>query len=248
MFFIRLLHIDTVLNATSILAQVSNTADANFSRDSFSIITFNPSPRFFATLQMSQPFFSHYSVDRNLCLRMFIPSFRGAMLEGRFFPSMTMHFQGNAALMILRFESPSYETYLKRQLTLSSSQVQDLGLVDQEKFFSIHSTDFRRIIRELAIYFHRPIHATLTDSQVRFYIADREIVLTKEGGHCVIEGYQGRFEAQFQVSLRPMLFFINLSYQSERIWFSKTTNSRSTVICVPAFAFYAQYVIYFPQV
>lgn len=66
-------------------------------------------------------------------------------------------------------------------------------------------------------------------------------------GQCVIVGYEGEAETKFNIYLRPMLFFLNLSHQSDRVWFFKTTDSRSTVICVPAFGLYAQYMIYYPE-
>lgn len=54
------------------------------------------------------------------------------------------------------FLHADYEPQLQREVMLSSSVDEDVGKLDEENFFLISAYDFRRIIRELAIYYHHP--------------------------------------------------------------------------------------------
>lgn len=111
MLFLRLEHIDLLLNATSILTQSSNNADLRISPSKLSIITFNNSHRFFATFQILPESFVDYFVDRNHGFMMFIHSFRNAMLEGRIYPFMRIRLKENTSRIVLTFETPSLWFY-----------------------------------------------------------------------------------------------------------------------------------------
>ena len=68
----------------------------------------------------------------------------------------------------------------------------------------------------------------------------------EQSGNCRIVGYEGEDETELHITFRPMMFFLNFTYKANRVWFYKTTNSQS-VISVPAFGMYGQYVVYFPK-
>lgn len=68
-----------------------------------------------------------------------------------------------------------------------------------------------------------------------------------QSGLCKTVGFDEEIETQLRVIFRPMLFFLNLTYKSNRVWFYKTVNSHS-ILSVPAFGVFAQYVIHFPEI
>ncbi|XP_023548334.1 uncharacterized protein LOC111807002 [Cucurbita pepo subsp. pepo] len=245
MFLVRLHHFDPLMEATSILAQISHEADLKFSSSKFSLITSYPSLRFVATFQISHRFFANYFVDRNHSSRVSLQSFYNAMYAGIVFSSMTIHFPETTSRMVLQFESSNHtRMQMHRVLKLSPSQEEELGQIQHDRFFSIISQDFRDIVTGLPSFPNDSIFVSLTSSQVKFCCASEERILTKEGGRCVIVGYEGQAEIVFQINLNPKWFFFNLSYGAYRIWFYKTIDSRC-VIFIPAFGLNAQYVIYF---
>lgn len=66
-----------------------------------------------------------------------------------------------------------------------------------------------------------------------------------QDGRCEIVGHEGEFQIQFQIRLNPKDFILNLTKDTQRIFFSKT-NSHA-VMTVPTFDSFAQYMLYFPQ-
>ncbi|KAL0556876.1 hypothetical protein IC582_005393 [Cucumis melo] len=246
MFLVRLKDFDPLFDATSRLAQIAREADIKFTPLFFSIIASNRSPRFVAYLQMTHHCFINYKVDNDHTSRISLESFHDALLDGGASPSMTIHLLANIKQLILRFESSSHAPKVHHELSLTPSQEEDLGEVDYAKFFSIDSKDLRRVIRNLPIFHGDSICVTATGSQVKFSIASKEIVLTKENEECMIVGYEGEEETKFRINLNPMLFFLNFTHDALRIWFYKTTTSHGAMV-VPAFGFFAQYVILFPN-
>uniref|UniRef100_A0A9I9E8C4 Uncharacterized protein n=1 Tax=Cucumis melo TaxID=3656 RepID=A0A9I9E8C4_CUCME len=181
MFLVRLKDFDPLFDATSRLAQIAREADIKFTPLFFSIIASNRSPRFVAYLQMTHHCFINYKVDNDHTSRISLESFHDALLDGGASPSMTIHLLANIKQLILRFESSSHAPKVHHELSLTPSQEEDLGEVDYAKFFSIDSKDLRRVIRNLPIFHGDSICVTATGSQVKFSIASKEIVLTKEG-------------------------------------------------------------------
>ncbi|KAG7013721.1 hypothetical protein SDJN02_23888, partial [Cucurbita argyrosperma subsp. argyrosperma] len=150
MFLVRLHHFDPLMEATSILAQISNEADLKFSSSKFSLITSYPSRRFVATFQISHRFFANYFVDRNHSSRVSLQSFYNAMYAGIVFSSMTIHFPETTSRMVLQFESSNHtRMQMHRVLKLSPSQEEELGQIQHDRYFSIISQDFRDIITGL---------------------------------------------------------------------------------------------------
>ncbi|XP_038875055.1 uncharacterized protein LOC120067580 [Benincasa hispida] len=249
MFLVKLTNFEPLLDATSYLAQISNYADVKFTPLEFYLIAPYPSPRFVATLQLSQKCFTNYSVDHEHTSKVDLESFHDAILDGGSFASMTIHLLEKPNQMILRFQTPSSEIPpLHHELTFSPPQLADNnigGQLEEGKFFIVKSEALRRIIKELPIFQDDSVVCVgVTSSQIKFSIASKEIVLKAQ--HCRIVGFEEEVETQFQIILRPMLFFLNFTYKANKVWFYKTKNNSYSVMAVPAFGILGQYVIYFP--
>ncbi|KAL0538091.1 hypothetical protein IC582_027087 [Cucumis melo] len=248
MFLVRLEQFEPLIDATSLLAQVAKDADVKFTPLMLMIIVSNRSPRFVATLQLSRRLFTNFSVDHNKSSKVSLQPFHDAMLDGGSFSSMTIHLLDTTNQMVLRFETPSHDVPpLHHELALSPPQAENLGQVEYGNFFTVTSRELRRIIKELPLFHQDTVSVTVTGSQVKFSIQSKEIILTKEGGHCKIVGYEGEVETKLQVVLRPMMFFLNFTYRANKVWFYKTITNSHSVMSTPAFGTYGQYVIYFPQ-
>ncbi|KAL0556874.1 hypothetical protein IC582_005391 [Cucumis melo] len=254
MFLVKLKNFDPLLDATSFLAQISfDNADLKFTPSKFFIIASHRSPRFIATLQLSPQWFTTFSVDNDHSSKVSLESFHDAILDGGSFASMTIHLLDKTNQMILRFDTPSSEIQtLHHELTLSPPQAEDNQIgqheLDERKYFIVKSKALRRIIKDLPIFQNDSIISVdVTNSRVKFSIASKEIILT-EGRHCKIEGFEEEVETQFQIILCPMMFFLNFTYKANRVWFYKTKNNAYTLMVVPAYGIFGQYVIYFPFV
>ncbi|CAK9328878.1 unnamed protein product [Citrullus colocynthis] len=252
MFFVKLTDFEPLMEATSLLAQISKDADVKFTPLKLYIIVSNRSPRFFATLQLSDRFFTNFSVNHDHSSKVSLESFHDALLDGGSSCSMSIHLLDKTKQLILRFETSSQIfPPLHYELTLSPPQLAENnnigGQLEEGKFFIVKSKELRRIIKELPIFQDDSVvRIGVTNSQIKFSIASKEITLTKEGPHCRIVGFEEEVETQFQIILRPMLFFLNFTYKANRVWFYKTKNNSYSVMSVPAYGISGQYVIYFP--
>uniref|UniRef100_A0A9I9EKS8 Uncharacterized protein n=1 Tax=Cucumis melo TaxID=3656 RepID=A0A9I9EKS8_CUCME len=88
------------------------------------------------------------------------------------------------------------------------------------------------------------IVVTVTNSQVKFSVSSKEIILTEEAGDCQIIGYEGEVETRFRIILHPTSFFISLSTHSDVIWFHKTI-SNYAIISIQTLECYIDYAIHF---
>ena len=69
----------------------------------------------------------------------------------------------------------------------------------------------------------------------------------EQKGRCEILGHDGDAVTEFRIVLYPMLFFLNLTYDVQTVWFHKTITNTHDVMIFPVFEIFAQYVIYFPR-
>ncbi|CAK9328880.1 unnamed protein product [Citrullus colocynthis] len=79
------------------------------------------------------------------------------------------------------FAHNSIGSWWRHELVLLHPVEEELGPIDFENFFTIHSNDFRRIIREVSQFPNTSVCVTITNSQVKFSVAFREIILSKQG-------------------------------------------------------------------
>ncbi|CAK9328879.1 unnamed protein product [Citrullus colocynthis] len=153
MFLVRLEQFEPLIDATSLLAQISSDADVKFTPLMLMIIVSNRSPHFVATLQLSRRLFTNFSVDHNKSSKVSLEPFHDAMLDGGSFSSMTIHLLDKTNQMILRFETPSHDVPpLHHELTLLPPQAENLGQVEYGNFFTVTSKELRRIIKELPLF------------------------------------------------------------------------------------------------
>ncbi|XP_022145570.1 uncharacterized protein LOC111014988 [Momordica charantia] len=246
MFLIRLQPIAPLFDAICSLTRIATRADVKFSPTKFCIIVSQISPPFIAALQMSPEFFTSFAVDGNHTSRICLDSLHSILMDGRLYPAMTFHLLENQNRLLLRFENSRNLPRGRRELDLSPSEEEDVGEIDYGNCVSIGSDEFRSIVTKLSAYFNHRICATLTDSQVKFSVANEEIILTKEGGQCLIIAPERGVETKFEFTLHPTSFFYDLADKPGGVWLCKSTDSRN-IICIP-FGLNIHHLMYFPQV
>ncbi|KGN45641.1 hypothetical protein Csa_005727 [Cucumis sativus] len=156
-----------------------------------------------------------------------------------------LHHQQPLNQIFLQFRNPRVvddQDVLFHGFPLSPSREEDVGEIDYGIFFSIDSLVLRFIATELDDY---DALVTLTNSEVKFSVNDKEISLYKEVDECIIGGVADEEESRFFVYLNPKILFRDLANKSERIWMFKSPNSYS--IIVAPIGLYAQFCVYFPQ-
>ncbi|KAG6575164.1 hypothetical protein SDJN03_25803, partial [Cucurbita argyrosperma subsp. sororia] len=249
MFLVKLEDVTPLSDAVFLFNQLSLEADVKFTHNMFSLTVSNASIRFIIKLDIWDELFAEYSVDPNQCWRISLSTFQKSLWDGGSYSSMTFLMHETRSRMVLEFHnsaSPNAPSW-HRELTLLPSEEVDIGEVESEKNFIIEAEDFRHIIREVSSFPNDPIRITLTHLQVKFSVASKEIILTKQARKIQIAGYEEGDTDQFRISLHPMMFFLRLSYQSETAWFCKTMDGSHTIISIPASHFNLEYVVYFPH-
>ncbi|XP_023000628.1 uncharacterized protein LOC111494871 [Cucurbita maxima] len=235
-----------LLKATSTLALIGEKADLRITPIMLSLEVKHPSPAFNAGLLLSPGFFTFYYTNKShhysiISLELFYITMN--IMNARGFSSMLFFLIERSNRLYLRFDHSKIEPKVTsfRELTLNPPEMNHLARLDYGTFVSIDSPTFRSIVTELRADY---AHVTLTDSQVKFSNADKEIVLTKRKKQCIIGDVTEKDEIKFVIALQPTMFFHDLSHQSARVWLFKSSNSSSAMI-VPV-GMYTQFWVYFP--
>ncbi|XP_022156149.1 uncharacterized protein LOC111023105 [Momordica charantia] len=247
MFSIRVGNIGLLLHATSQLTEIADEVTVKLTPELFSMIASHRSSRFDVVLKLPRNFFTAYSVLLTHTSRISIHAFHTALLDASTSPSMTIHIHDSINRFILRFENSSHQQEKRHELIFSLLPDQDqdedhFGKLDYGRFFGIHYQDFTQIIARFSIHDDETLLVTSTDSEVTFSTPARLLTLHKEGGKCTILGRGEDEMTQFLITIQPMMFFLGVAGQSQKVWFFKTVDSRGAMR-VP-FDTYV-YVIYF---
>ncbi|XP_008458264.1 uncharacterized protein LOC103497732 [Cucumis melo] len=183
LFFVSLHNFAPLADAAALFSNIFYEADVKVSRTQLSMITADRSRWFVAVLHIWEPFFNDYYIDKDITSRISLPTFHCHMNRARkdHCSSMNIRMQKGHNYLFLEFKNSKKDIY--RRMFLSPSREEDLTQtqIDNQNFFSIHSSDFRRIITEVS---HLPndlvIVVTVTNSQVKFSVSSKEIILTEE--------------------------------------------------------------------
>ncbi|XP_031744098.1 uncharacterized protein LOC116404778 [Cucumis sativus] len=204
----------------------------------------NFSPSFIAGLQMTHEFFNLYISDRTYQFRFSLRKFYTFMyrMELQGFSSMLFTVDMKRLLSVyLTFENNNAKRE-RRRLKLLAYDLDLDGDIEYTTFVSIDSRDFRRIASELN---SRSVSVTFTNSRVNFFNKNKEITFSKEENQCVIGGVEEGEEFRFIITVHPLVFFLDLSSQSKRVWFLMQRDF-SCIMILPL-GLWQQFWVYFPS-
>ncbi|KAL0538100.1 hypothetical protein IC582_027097 [Cucumis melo] len=233
-----------LLNPTPVLSHLGENVDIRVSPLKLSLMLTNFSPSFIAGLQLSHELFNVYVSDRTYQFRFNIRRFYTYMyrMELRGFSSMLFTIDMKRLQTIFLTFQDNKAKRERRTLKLLAYDLDLYGDIEYTTFFSIDSKDFKHIVSE---FNSRSVSVTFSDSQARFFTKSKEIVFTKEEDECVIGGVEEGEEFRFIITVNPLVFFLDLSNQSKRVWF--LMQSDFSCMMVLPLGMWHQFWIYFPS-
>ncbi|KAL0541188.1 hypothetical protein IC582_021227 [Cucumis melo] len=235
-----------LLKSTPVLCQVGLTVDIKSTPKTLTLMLTHHSPRFVAALQMSNEFFNLFYCDETLHLRFSLEKFYVLMYQMELQAYSLMHFTLLPELHAVFLTFEDYNSGQKprittRQLDMLPYKVDQQLRIDYKAFVSIDSKDFKRVVLEISA--HSSVYVILSDSEAKFSNENKEIIFTKEERKCIIGGIKRRKEYEFVITLDPLLFFLDLSYQAQRVWLFMQKDL-SSILVFPS-GLWTQFWVYF---
>ncbi|KGN51160.1 hypothetical protein Csa_008095 [Cucumis sativus] len=129
---------------------------------------------------------------------------------------------------------------MTRQLNLLPYKVNQELRIDYKAFVSIDSKDFKRVVLEINAH---SVFVNLSDSEATFSNDNKKIIFTKEERKCIIGGIKKGKEYEVLITLHPLVFFLDLSYQAQRLWLF-IQKDFSTILVFPS-GLWTQFWVYF---
>ncbi|CAK9328869.1 unnamed protein product [Citrullus colocynthis] len=235
---------DPLLDAIFLLHRFGKNGNIECSPSMLSIIVPHHYLELTVAFQMMPQFFNHFFSKNTHCSKIFLQPLYSTLkrMHESQFSTISLFLLKRLDRLLIQFSSPRNKLTLIRKFGIMRTVNVEFGNIDFGTFVSIDAQQFRHVVTEFHDYF---VSIIPTTSHVLFSIEVKEIVFEREQGECIIGGIRQGVNTEFHFPIYPSHIFYNITFQSERVWFFKTTDGRGTLIVAPV-GLFAQFVIYFP--
>ncbi|XP_023006822.1 uncharacterized protein LOC111499491 [Cucurbita maxima] len=220
-----------------------DTADLEGSPTMFSIIiSLASSPPSLLALQIMPQFFSCFSCDQlhyvNVPIAEVATIISNMKRDG--FYSLVFFLLANQERIAFAFKRHSQQRrWDTRQLKSEPLEPKKVGEIDYTSFVSIDLEEFRSSVITLCA--GRAL-VTITNSEISFDVPyiNREIILSKEKGECIIGGFEEGEKVMSEITLFPIKL-LNSS-RLKRLWIFKTNDSSVIILILEFIALFLDFI------